>query len=141
MDQRITLITLGVADLAASRVFYERLGWKRSVKKAEGVAFYQAGGVALALYPRASLAEDLGAEAAHSGFRAVTIAQNVRSRAEVDRALDEAVKAGARLVKPATDVFWGGYVGYFADPDGHVWEVAWNPGFPLDSDGRMTLPD
>jgi hypothetical protein len=72
-------------------------------------------------------------EAAHSGFRAVTIAQNVRSRAEVDRALGEAVKAGARLIKPGADVFWGGYVGY--------WEVAWNPGFPLDNQGRMTLPD
>jgi predicted lactoylglutathione lyase len=141
MDQRITLITLGVADLEASRGFYERLGWKRSVKNAEGVAFYQTGGVALALYPRTSLAEDLGVEPAQSGFRAVTIAQNVRSRAAVDRALEEAVKAGARLVKPGADVFWGGYVGYFADPDGHVWEVAWNPDFPLDNEGRMTLPD
>jgi hypothetical protein len=134
MDQRITLITLGVADLEASRGFYERLGWKRSVKNAEGVAFYQTGGVALALYPRTSLAEDLGVEPAQSGFRAVTIAQNVRSRAAVDRALEEAVKAGARLLKPGADVFWGGHVGYFADPDGHVWEVAWNPDFPLDNE-------
>ena len=141
MDQRITLITLGVADLQASRGFYERLGWKRSVKNAEGVAFFQAGGVALALYPRTSLAQDLGVEPAQSGFRAVTVAQNVRSPAEVGRVLEEAVKAGARLIKPGADVFWGGHVGYFADPDGYVWEVAWNPDFPLDADGRLTLPD
>ena len=111
------------------------------MKKAEGVAFFQAGGVALALDSRRSLAEDLGVAPAESGFRAVTIAQNVRSRAEADRVLDEAVKAGARLIKPGADVFWGGYVGYFADPDGYVWEVAWNPDFALDAEGRIKLPD
>ena len=144
MDQRLSLITLGVADVGRAREFYEALGWKMDGgvdDDTDHVAFFQAGGVALALYPRTSLAEDLGVEPAQSGFRAVTIAQNVRSRAEVGRVLEEAVKAGARLIKPGADVFWGGHVGYFADPDGYVWEVAWNPDFPLDADGRLTLPD
>jgi predicted lactoylglutathione lyase len=140
MDQRITLITLGVGDLAASRAFYERLGWRRSVEKAEGVAFYQAN-IVLALYPRQSLAEDLALEL-HAAVNApITLALNVRSRAEVDRVLEEAVAAGARLVKPGADAFWGGYVGYYADPDGFVWEVAWNPHFPLDAQGRIQLPE
>jgi predicted lactoylglutathione lyase len=140
MDQRMTLITLGVADLAASRGFYERLGWKRSVEKAEGVAFYRAN-IVVALYPRESLAEDLGVELSGAANAPITLALNVRSRAEVDRVLEEAVGAGARLVKPGADAVWGGYVGYFADPDGFVWEVAWNPHFPLDAQGRIQLPD
>ena len=140
MEQRITLITFGVADLDASRSFYERLGWKRSVKAAEGVAFFQAGGVVLALYPRQELARDLGIPLEWSATSSISIAQNVRSRAEVDRVIDDAVAAGAKLLKPGADVFWGGYVGYFADPDGFVWEVAWNPQFPLDEEGKITLP-
>ena len=140
MDQRMTLITLGVADLEASRAFYERLGWRRSVEKAEGVAFYQAN-IVLALYPRQSLAEDLGMRLEDATRAPVTLAQNVRTRTEVDRVLEEAVTAGARIVKPAADAFWGGYVGYFADPDGFVWEVAWNPHFPLDTQGRIQLPE
>jgi predicted lactoylglutathione lyase len=140
MEQRITLITLGVADLDASRSFYERLGWKRSVAGAEGVAFFQAGGIVLALYPRQDLAGDLGIALEASHASPISVAQNVRSRAEVDRVLDEAVGAGAKLLKSGADVFWGGYVGYFADPDGFVWEVAWNPHFPLDEEGRITLP-
>ncbi len=140
MEQRISLITLGVANLEASRSFYERLGWTRSVAKAEGVAFFQAGGLALALYPRQALAEDLGLTLEAPGFRGITLAHNVRSREQVDRVLAEAVEAGATLLKPAADAFWGGYVGCFADPDGFAWEVAWNPHFPLDSEGRITLP-
>ena len=140
MEQRISLITLGVADLETSRSFYQRLGWTRSVTQAQGVAFFQAGGIALALYPRQALAGDLGVALEPRGFRGITLAHNVRGRAEVDRVLAEAVAAGATLLKPGADAVWGGYVGYFADPDGFAWEVAWNPSFPLDSEGRITLP-
>jgi uncharacterized protein len=140
MEQRISLVTLGVADLEASRSFYERLGWRRSVEKAEGVAFYQAG-IVLALYPRQSLSEDLGMALSGAANAPLTLALNVRSRIEVDRVLEEAVAAGARLLKRATDAPWGGYVGYFADPDGFAWEVAWNPHFPLDAQGRIQLPE
>ncbi len=140
MEQRISLITLGVADLETSRSFYERLGWTRSVAQAHGVAFFHAGGMALVLYPRQALAGDLGLTPEASGFRGITLAHNVRSRDEVDRVLAECVEAGATLLKPAADAVWGGYVGYFADPDGFAWEVAWNPSFPLDSEGRIVLP-
>jgi len=140
MEQRISLITLGVADLETSRSFYERLGWTRSVAQAQGVAFFQAGGLALALYPRPALAADLGLTLEAPGFRGVTLAHNVRSREQVDRVLVKAVEAGATLLKPAAGAVWGGYVGYFADPDGFPWEVAWNPHFPLDAEGRITLP-
>ena len=141
MEQRLTLVTLGVADLTPSRAFYERLGWKRSVKNADGVAFFQAGGIVLGLYPRDKLAEDAGVPEAGSGFRGFALAYNARSKEDVDAVLDEAVAAGATLVKPAEDVFWGGYSGYFADPDGFLWEVAWNPFFPIGEDGSITLPD
>ena len=141
MEQRVSLITLGVADLDRARTFYERLGWKRSVRKAEGVVFFQAGCLALALYPRAELAADANVPAAGSGFSGITLAYNARSLAEVDAVLKEAVAAGAALLKPAHEAFWGGYLGYFADPDGHVWEVAWNPQFALGPDGAVTLPD
>jgi hypothetical protein len=141
MEQRLSIVTLGVADLARSREFYERLGWRRSAKGSEGVAFFRAGGVVLALYPRAALAEDAHVPAEGGGFGGVTLAHNARSREEVDAVLAGAQAAGARLLKPAQDVFWGGYSGYFADPDGHPWEVAWNPFFPLDEEGRLQLPD
>ena len=141
MDQRITLITLGVADLGRSRGFYEALGWRRSVKGAEGVAFYQAGGAVLSLYPLKNLAEDVELPAAGSGFRGMSIAINMRTREEVDAAISEAKQAGASLIRAAKDVFWGGYVGYFADPDRHVWEIAWNPTFPMTEDGRLLLPE
>lgn len=141
MDQRLTLITLGVADLARARAFYEALGWVRSVKNAEGVAFYQAGSMALALWPRAELAKDAGISAEGSGFRGLALAYNTHTSEEVDAVLAEAEAAGARIVKPAGDVFWGGYTGYFADPDGFLWEVAWNPGFTLTEDGALILPE
>ncbi len=140
MEQRISLITLGVADLDASRSFYERLGWTRSVARSEGVVFFQVGGMALALYPRQALADDLGIQLEPPRSCGVTLAHNLRNRAEVDRALAEAVDAGATLLKSGADVFWGGYVGYFADPDGFAWEVAWNPHFLLDDEGRIKLP-
>jgi uncharacterized protein len=141
MEPRISLITLGVGDLERSRSFYERLGWNRKVAAAEGVAFFQMGGMALSLYPRAELAADAGLSPEGSGFPAFALAYNARSRQEVERVLAEAVAAGATLLKPAQDVFWGGYSGYFADPDGFAWEVAWNPGFTLAEDGSLTLPD
>jgi len=141
MEQRLSLVTLGVADLARSRDFYERLGWERSAKDADGVAFFQAGGMIFGLYPRDRLAEDAGVPEAGTGFRPFSLAHNARSKADVDAVLAEAVAAGATLIKPAEDVFWGGYSGYFADPDGFLWEVAWNPFFPIAEDGSITLPD
>ena len=141
MEQRISLITLGVADLDRATAFYERLGWVRKVKDAPGARFFQAGGMALGLYPRDELARDATVSSEGGGFSGVALAQNQRSKDAVDRVLGEAVAAGGNLVKPAEDVFWGGYSGYFADPDGHLWEIAWNPGFTLEADGRLTLPD
>lgn len=141
MEQRVSLITLGVADLGRARAFYERLGWKRSFCKAEGVAFFQIGGLALALWPRVELAKDANATDDGGKFTGIALAYNTRSRDEVDTVLAEAVAAGGRLLKPAQQAFWGGYQGYFADPEGHLWEVAWNPGFALDADGNVTLPD
>jgi predicted lactoylglutathione lyase len=144
VEQRISLITLGVADVARSRRFYEALGWRASGASQESVAFFQLGGMALGLYGREALAEDAGlVETAPGGpdFGGITLAQNVRSQEAVDQMLAEAVRAGARILKPAQKVFWGGYSGYFADPDGHPWEVAWNPGFALEADGSLRLPD
>ena len=140
MEQRISLITLGVADLERSIAFYERLGWTRSVRDAEGVAFFQAGGVAFGLYPRDALAKDANVSADGSGFSGMALAYNTRTREDVDAILAEAATAGAVVVKLAEEAFWGGYSGYFADPDNVLWEVAWNPGFPLDDDGNLHLP-
>jgi catechol 2,3-dioxygenase-like lactoylglutathione lyase family enzyme len=141
MEQRLTLVTLGVRDLPRSVRFYESLGWTRSVRQAEGVAFFQAGGVVLSLYPRAALAKDADISAEGSGFAGITLAYNTRTKDEVDAVLDEAVAAGSTLVKSGYDIFWGGYIGFFADPDGFLWEVAWNPMFPLTEDGAVQLPD
>lgn len=142
MEPRISLVTLGVADLARSRTFYARMGWQESPASQESVAFYQAGGMIFGLYGRAALAEDAGLEdTAPQAFTGITLAYNGRDKAEVDAVLKEAEAAGGRIVKPAEDVFWGGYSGYFADPDGHLWEVAWNPFFPIAEDGAISLPD
>lgn len=141
MEQRLSLVTLGVADLARSRRFYcDGLGWRESSAGNDAVAFIDAGGVVLALYGREALAADAGVPAEGDGFRAITLAHNVPAEADVQRVLDEAVAAGASLVMPAHKAGWGGRIGYFADPDGHLWEVAWNPFFPLDAAGRVTLP-
>lgn len=141
MEQRISIITLGVADIARSREFYvDGLGWRESSAGNPHVAFIDAGGVILALYGRAPLAEDMRVSADGRGFSGFSLAHNVRSRAEVDRVIAEAQAAGATVLKPAREAFWGGYSGYFADPDGHPWEVAHNPHFPLDDDGRVLLP-
>ncbi len=141
METRISLVTLGVADLERASAFYEALGWKRKVLEAEGVRFFQAGCMAFGLYPRTALAEDAGVENSAPGFSGVTLAQNVREKADVEAVLAEAAAAGGAIVKPAQDVFWGGYHGYFSDPDGHLWEIAWNPGFEIDASGAVTLPD
>ncbi len=138
---RINLVTLGVADVARSRAFYERLGWKASRASVASTAFFKLGPLVLALFGREALAEDSGVENTAAGFSGVALAQNCRSKENVDRALAAAEQAGGRIVQPARDVFWGGYSGYFADPDGHLWEVAWNPHFPLDDDDRLQLPE
>jgi uncharacterized protein len=141
MAQRVSLITLGVADIKCSREFYERLGWRRSMAEAEGVVFFQAGGMALALYPREELAKDANIDPDGGGFNGVALAYNTRSRAEVDSTLVEAQAAGGKLVKPAQEAFWGGYSGYFSDLDGFLWEVAWNPSFAIAEDGSIRIPD
>ncbi len=135
------MLTLGVRDLRLSTAFLERLGWRRSVRAAEGVAFFQCGSIALGLYPLEDLAKDAGTVPGGAGFGGVAIAHNVRSKEEVDRLLDEVERAGGTIVKPAEEAFWGGYSGYFSDLDGHLWEVAWNPGFALDEEGAVRLPD
>jgi uncharacterized protein len=141
MEQRASLITLGVTDLERSTKFYEGLGWTRAMRKAEGVVFFQLGGLVLSLYPRGELANDAGISAEGSGFSGMALAYNTRAQSEVDAVLAEAVTAGGRLIKHAQKVFWGGYSGYFADPDGFLWEVAWNPQFRIEPDGSVRLPE
>lgn len=139
MEQRVSVVTLGVADLERSRRFYEDgLGWRRGNDHPE-VAFYQAGGLILALWSRAALAEDAQMTDTGSSFGGIALAHNVRRREEVEQILNEAQAAGGRILKPAQDVFWGGHCGYFADPDGHPWEVAWNPGWTVLDDGSVRL--
>lgn len=140
MEPRISLITLGVADLSRARSFYEALGWKASPLGGGEVVFFQGLAFALALFPRESLACDAGVSAEGNGFSGIALAHNVRTRDEVAAVLADAEAAGARVVKPSTEAPWGGQSGYFADPDGHLWEVAWNPHFPLGADGALTLP-
>ena len=139
---RTSLVTLGVADVEVAAAFYERLGWTRSAASVPGVvAFFPTNGVVVGLWGAAELAEEVGQPGAPTpAHRAVAIAMNVEDDAEVNRILAEAVEAGATLVRPATRADWGGYSGYFADPDGNAWEVAVNPGWPLDADGRPQLP-
>ena len=138
----VSLITLGVADVARAAQFYEQLGFKRKMRKADGVAFFEAGAVALSLYGKDALASDSGLDAGKTaGFRATSLAWNCADEAGVDAVLALAVACGATLLKPGHRIFWGGYVGFFEDPNGHVWEVAHNPQFPLSADGRITLPD
>ena len=144
MEQRVSVITLGVTDLERSRAFYERgMGWTVG-DSADPIVFFPLGGMVLALYPRDALArdalgEDVGVPAAGSGFAGITLAHNVRSPAAVDEVLAQAERAGGRIVKAAEKAFWGGYSGYFSDPDGHLWEVAYNPFWTLDPDGTIWL--
>lgn len=141
MEQRVSLITLGVSDLNRSREFYERLGWRRSMAKSDGIVFFQIGGIALALYPRQELAKDATIASEGQGFNGMTLAYNTRNRYEVDSVLKEAQAAGATILKPAQEASWGGYSGYFSDPNGFLWEVAWNPFFPIAEDGSIKIPE
>ncbi|WP_327191559.1 VOC family protein [Streptomyces xinghaiensis] len=140
MEQRISLITLGVADVARSRAFYERLGWRG--QETEGTVFFQAGGLGLVLWSRDALARDSGVEDTRAdGFGGIALAHNLRSPGEVDELLAAAREAGATVTRPGATTFYGGYAGAFTDLDGHVWEIAHNPGFPLAEDGSLTIPD
>lgn len=138
MEQRISLITLGVRDLKKARAFYDALGWQAaSEEHADSMIPYNINGMAFALYGWDELAEDAQIPAEGSGFRGIALAYNVRNEEEVDAALKEAQAAGGKIVKPGQKVFWGGYSGYFADPDGHLWEVAYNPFSPLGPGGEF----
>ena len=139
MEQRLSLVTLGVADLERARRFYEDgLGWRRG-NDHEEVVFYQLRGMVLALWGREALAQDARQPDAGDGFGGIALAYNARSREEVDAVLAQAKSAGGRIPKPAVDASWGGYSGYFADPDGHLWEIAWNPGWTIMDDGSVRL--
>jgi predicted lactoylglutathione lyase len=139
VDQRVSLITLGVSDLARSRAFYEALGWKTNSDPEMGVVFFQTGGLIVALWSRASLAEDSGVED-NGGWGGVTLAYNVNAPAEADAVIEQARRAGARIAREPGETFWGGYSGVFVDPDGHPWEVAHNPRWTVTDDGRTVLP-
>ncbi len=138
MEQRVSLVTLGVADLARSRGFYERLGWITGAQAEDDVVFFQAGGTVVALWDRPRLAED-SCVTDTGGWGGITLAHNVRSPAEVDAVLAEAREAGATIGRQGTETFWGGYSGVFVDPDGHPWEVAHNPHWTLGDDGSISL--
>ncbi len=140
MDQRVSLITLAVKDVTRARRFYEQLGWRG--QELEETVFFQAGGQALVLWDRDKLAADAGIESEHDcSFGGIALAYNVRSTEEVDRIVSDAASAGAIVTRSPSTTFYGGYAGWFRDPDGHLWEIAWNPGFPLDDAGNLTLPD
>jgi predicted lactoylglutathione lyase len=140
MEPRVSLVTLGVGDLGRARAFYEALGWRG--QEVQETVFFQIGGLALVLWARDKVAADAAiADDGASGFGGMTLAHNVRSRAEVDDIIATAAAAGATVTKPAEETFYGGYAGFFRDPDGHVWEIAHNPGFTLAEDGSLLLPD
>ena len=140
MEQRLSLITLGVADVSRARAFYEQLGWHG--QEVEETVFFQAGGMAIVLWSRSKLAADVGiADQATDGFGGIALAQNVRSRDEVDEVVAAARRAGATITRTPADTFYGGYAGYFSDLDGHAWEIAYNPGFTITDDGSLVLPD
>ncbi|MEV6104849.1 VOC family protein [Streptomyces sp. NPDC051940] len=141
MEQRVSLITLGVRDLARARAFYEALGWRG--QEVQETVFFQAGGLGLVLWGRRELAADCGLEklAEGDGFGGITLAHNVRSPAEVDALMAAAERAGATVTRAARSSELGFYTGVFTDPDGHAWEIAHNPGFPLAADGTLTIPD
>lgn len=140
MEQRLSLVTLGVSDVGRARRFYEQLGWRG--QEAEETVFFQAGGIAVVLWGREKLAADSGiTDTTSDGFGGVALAQNVRSRDEVDSVIAAARAAGAIVTREPAETFYGGYAACFTDPDGHVWEIAHNPGFTLEADGSLTLPD
>ncbi len=130
MEPRLSFVTLGVADLQKATRFYEEVLELKQISDTPAIAFFELGKTWLALFPREELAADAGVSPEGSGFRGITLAHNVRSREEVDKLLAQVQERGGKIVKPAKEADWGGYSGYFADPDGFLWEVAWNPGFP-----------
>jgi catechol 2,3-dioxygenase-like lactoylglutathione lyase family enzyme len=138
VQQRVSLITIGVSDVERARAFYEALGWTTRAEAGADIVFFQAGGMVVALWGRAELAADSGVEDA-GGWGGITLAHNVGSPAEVDRVIDEARAAGARVAREGAETFWGGYSGAFVDPDGHAWEVAHNPHWTLADDGSITI--
>ena len=140
MQQRLSLITLGAGDLPRARRFYEALGWMTRADQGDDVVFFQAGGMVVALWDRAKLAED-SAVADSGGWGGVTLAYNTRSSEEVDSVIEEARTAGGTIGREPGETFWGGYSGVFIDPDGHPWEVAHNPRWTIEEDGSLTLPD
>jgi catechol 2,3-dioxygenase-like lactoylglutathione lyase family enzyme len=140
MDQRVSLVTLGVADLGRARAFYEHLGWHTRAEPDADVVFFQAGGMVLALWSRGELAADSGVEDP-GGWGGITLAHNVRSPEDVDAVLEQARAAGATITREGAETFWGGYSGAFTDPDGHAWEVAHNPRWTIEPDGSVRLPD
>lgn len=140
MEQRVSLVTLGVNDLARARAFYDAIGWRSAAQPSDDVVFYQAGGMIVALWDRAGLAEDTVATDS-GGWGGITLAHNVRSNDEVDAVLAEAEKAGAVIKRPGASTFWGGYSGVFTDPDGHPWEIAHNPYWRIDPDGSTRLAE
>jgi catechol 2,3-dioxygenase-like lactoylglutathione lyase family enzyme len=138
MEQRVSLVTLGVSDLDRARRFYEGLGWTTNADEGDDVVFFQAGGMIVALWDRASLAEDSGVDDP-GGWGGITLAHNVRSPGDVDHVLREAEQAGATIARAGSETFWGGYSGVFVDPDGHPWEVAHNPRWTIAEDGSTRL--
>jgi catechol 2,3-dioxygenase-like lactoylglutathione lyase family enzyme len=138
VEQRVSLVTLGVADLGRARAFYEALGWRTGAEPDDEVVFFQAGGMIVALWGREQLAED-SVVSDGGGWGGVTLAYNARSRDDVDAVLAEADAAGATIARWGADTFWGGYSGVFVDPDGHPWEVAHNPGWTIADDGSISL--
>lgn len=139
MDQRLSLITLGISDLDRARSFYEALGWKTGAAPDDDVAFFQVGGMVVALWNRAKLAEDSAVKEG-SGWGGITLAYNTRSPQEVDDVIEEARAAGATIGREPAETFWGGYSAVFVDPDGYPWEVAHNPNWTIEDDGSVTLP-
>jgi len=138
VEQRVSLVTLGVRDLARSRAFYEALGWTTGAGPDDDIVFFQAGGLIVGLWGRDDLAADSGVEDG-GGWGGITLAHNVRSPEEVDAVIAEAEKAGAAIPRYGAETFWGGYSGVFLDPDGHPWEIAHNPGWTLAGDGSIRL--
>jgi catechol 2,3-dioxygenase-like lactoylglutathione lyase family enzyme len=140
MEQRLSLVTLGVRDLERARAFYEALGWTTGAKPGDDVVFFQLGGMVLSLWDRGRLAEDSCVRDS-GGWGGVTLAHNVRSPEQVDAVLHQARENGATIGRPGAETFWGGYSGVFIDPDGHPWEVAHNPRWEIREDGSVVLPD
>lgn len=136
LQQRVSLITLGVTDMEQSAAFYEALGWRRA-ESPDGVVAFDLISQTLGLYPLDKLAEDIGVPVETLGTGAMTLSYNTRSAAEVDQAMALAAEAGAKILRPASDIFWGGYIGYFQAPDGHIWEIAYNPFSPLSEAGAF----